>query len=50
MDPRSGQRVLGESEGGILASGMRYSAGEFTLPATDAALGVDEHSLHAGHG
>jgi hypothetical protein len=29
---------------------MRYSAGEFTLPATDAALGVDEHSLHAGHG
>jgi hypothetical protein len=29
---------------------MRYGAGEFALPATDAALGVDEHSLHVGHG
>jgi hypothetical protein len=50
MDSRFGYGVLGEGQGGILALGMRYSAGEFTLPATDAALGVDEHSLHAGHG
>jgi hypothetical protein len=50
MDPWFGYGVLGERQGWVFAFGMRYSAGEFTLPATDAALGVDEHSLHAGHG
>jgi hypothetical protein len=50
MDSGFGNRFLGESQSWIFTFGVRYSAGEFTLPATDAALGVDEHSLHAGHG
>jgi hypothetical protein len=50
MDSRFRYRVFGEGECGAFALGVRYSAGEFTLPATDAALGVDEHSLHVGHG
>jgi hypothetical protein len=45
MNPWFGYGILGESQGWIFAF-----AGEFTLPATDAALGVDEHSLHVGHG
>ena len=42
-DSWSRDRVLGESESWIFAFGMRYSAGEFTLPATDAPCYINQY-------